>query len=58
MSDPRAIPDEERPMVPEELVPRQESDDPVDADHTGAGSDPAHSEGDEDDDTVEVEDLP
>lgn len=58
MSDPRAIPDEERPMVPEELVPRQESDHPVDADHTGAGSDRAQSEGDEDDDTVEVEDLP
>lgn len=59
MSDPRAIPDEERPMIPEELVPRQESDDPVDA---GATATSGRSESDDDDqdedDSIDVEDLP
>ncbi len=39
MSDPRAIPDEERPFIPEELVPRQDSEDPMRAD--GSESAPA-----------------
>jgi hypothetical protein len=59
MSDPRAIPDEERPMIPEELVPRQESDDPVDA---GATATSGRSESDADDQdedvSIDVEDLP
>lgn len=62
MSDPRAIPDDERPMIPEELVPRQESDDPMRADGAEAMPDAAESEdrGDDqdDDNTIEVEDLP
>ncbi|GAT73222.1 hypothetical protein [Microbacterium hydrocarbonoxydans] len=66
MSDPRAIPDEERPFIPEELVPRQESEDPMRADGSEAITDAASAESgesaddtsDEDDDSIDVEDLP
>lgn len=56
MSDPRAIPDDERPMIPEELVPRQESDDPMRAD--GAEGMPDAGKNEDGDDAIEVEDLP
>ncbi|WP_217183992.1 hypothetical protein [Streptomyces sp. AC495_CC817] len=56
MSDPRAIPDEERPFIPEELVPRQKSDDPIGPD---PGSDEPEDEDDGDgDEEVRIEDLP
>lgn len=55
MSDQRAIPDEERPFIPEELVPRQESDDPIRAHADDA---PEENDDEDDDDTIEVEDLP
>ncbi|MBO0979099.1 hypothetical protein [Microbacterium sp. SD291] len=61
MSDPRAIPDDERPMIPEELVPRQESEDPMRADGAETPADAAEGDDrrdDEDDDSIEVEDLP
>lgn len=42
MSDPRAIPDEERPFIPEERIPPKETTDfdadSTDADSTDAGS--------------------
>lgn len=60
MSDPRAIPGDERPLIPEDLVPRQKSDDPVDAERADATSGGADSEDGEHggDDTIDVEDLP
>lgn len=55
MSDPRAVPDEERPFIPDELVPRQKSEDPMRADGSET-TDRPHDE--DDDDAIDVEDLP
>lgn len=45
MSDPRAIPDEERPFIPEEQIPPKESTDfdaaDVESDDLGSGPEPA-----------------
>lgn len=60
MSDPRAVPDEERPFIPEESVARQEGDqDPMRADGTRADAEGIREPEDEDrDDSIDVEDLP
>lgn len=65
MSDPQNTQDEasgsseETPMIPEELVPRQESDDPVanDSDATGPAHDNRRDADDEDDDKIDLNDL-
>lgn len=57
MSDPRAIPEEERPFIPEELVPRQESEDPMRADGSET-TQVSRDDADEEDDSIDVEDLP
>lgn len=56
MSDPRAIPEEERPVIPEELVPHQQGGVPVRANAEPDSED--EEEDDPDDGTIEVEDLP
>lgn len=43
MSDPRAIPDEERPFIPEEQIPPKESTD-FDAGSVDAEAEPADDE--------------
>lgn len=65
MSDPQNTQDDtnggsaETPMIPEELVPRQESDDPVanDSAATGPADDNRRNADDEDDDKIDLNDL-
>lgn len=61
MSDPQAIPDDERPMLAEEILPDRASADVVDdgrADATAGGEKPEDRGDDQDDDSIDVEDLP
>ena len=53
MSDPHATPDAQPPLVPRETVPREESDDPVHEDPSDSAAD-----GGDEDETIDVEDLP
>ncbi|WP_180968940.1 hypothetical protein [Microbacterium aurantiacum] len=53
MSDPHATPEDQRPIIPRDTVPRQESDDPIHEDP----SEPA-ADGRDEDESIDVEDLP
>ena len=52
--------EDEKPMIPDELTPRQQAEDPVanDPDAAGAGSDGAAGESSDDEDREQVDDRP